>query len=112
MGHDQAIRGALRPEPNKWDASHATGFHRKAKQLFMDRIHREVHRPVWESQFFPTAEVGFLKMLANRNRQQLPNGVIGLPNQGMTEDSTMVRAQVIQIALSAKVVDNLGRVKR
>src|SRR5271154_4313684 len=112
MRHDQATRRTLGPEPDERDAPQAASLHRKAKNLLVDGVHREVHRPVRELQFPPSAQVNFLKVFANGDGQQVANGVVGLANQGMIDNSTLLRARVVYIVLSAKVFNDLARIKR
>src|SRR5271163_1945922 len=89
MSHDQTARRTLGPEPDERDPSHAASLHCKAEDLLVDAVHREVHRPVWESQFSPAAKVDFLKVLTNGHRQQVANGVVGLANQGVIDNPTL-----------------------
>ena len=109
--HDQAIRCAVRPKPDERHPLNATGFHRESKKRFVKGIHREVHWPVWESQLLPVPKVEFLKMLANRNGQHLPEGIIGLVHEVTIDESTLIPPRPSHIALSAEIIGNLGGIK-
>src|ERR1700722_3216499 len=111
MRHDQATRRTLGPEPDERDTPHAASFHRKPKNFLVNVVHCEVHRPVWKSQFSPSAEIDFLKVPANGHGQQVANAVVGLANQGMIDHSTLLCPRVVYIPLRTEVLDDLTRVK-
>ena len=73
----------------------------------MQRIYREVHRPMWERQVLPVFEVSSLQVAANPDRQEFPHKIVSVTDQRILGQPLLPVVQLFHIILSSQVVDDI-----